>query len=129
MLGLNLLSLHQSCAQSTLAPRTLVSTRKRGSFTTVVLSLRSATLIFRGWLVTVADLLAPCLGTRPKWVWWLPLLHILSKPQLNHNSIQSYITLVGLVTKMTLHTTTTTTPQKLNVSNISAVPQSILMKL
>ena len=60
-------------------------------------------------------------------------LFFLSKPQLNHNSNQHEITLVGLDMKMTLHTTptppTTHHPQKLNVSNISAVTYLILMKL
>ena len=59
---------------------------------------------------------------------------MLSKPQLNHNSTQPQpnITLVGLDTKMTLHSTTpsnTTHPKKLNVSNISAVTDPILIKL
>ena len=52
----------------------------------------------------------------------------LSKPQLNHNSTQPNITSVGLDTKMTLHTTPPP-PQKLNVSNISAVPGNIKNKL
>ena len=60
-------------------------------------------------------------------------LVILSKPELNHNSTQpqSPITLVvGLDTKMTLHTPTQPTLlHKLNVSNISAVTDLILMKL
>ena len=52
----------------------------------------------------------------------------------NPNSIttQPYITLVGLDTKMTLHTPPKPlpqAPQKLNVSNISAVTDPILMKL
>ena len=55
----------------------------------------------------------------------------LSNPQLNHNSTQPQpnITLVGLDTEMNLHTTPPTHPQKLNVSNISAVTDPILMQL
>ena len=56
---------------------------------------------------------------------------LLSKSKLNHNSIQPQpnITLVGLDMKMTLHTQQHTHPHKLNVSNISAVTDPILMKL
>ena len=46
----------------------------------------------------------------------------------NPNSTQPNITLVGLDTKMTNHPTLPH-QQKLNVSNISAVPDPILMKL
>ena len=54
----------------------------------------------------------------------------LSNPQLNHNSTppQPNITVVRIDLKMTLQTTTTQ-PQKLNVSNMSAVIDPILMKL
>ena len=56
--------------------------------------------------------------TRINWMGWL---HNCQNP----NSTQPNITLVGLDMKMTLHTT----PQKLNVSNISAVTGLILIKL
>ena len=51
----------------------------------------------------------------------------LSKAKLNHNSTQSQpnITSVGLDTIMTLYTPSTT-PHKLNVSNISAVTEENL---
>ena len=51
----------------------------------------------------------------------------LSKPQLNHNSTQPNITLVGLYTKMTLHPPHP--QQKLHISNSSAVTDLILRKL
>ena len=51
-----------------------------------------------------------------------------SNPQLNHNSTQPNIALVGLDIKgFAYHPTSI--PQKLNVSNISAVTDPILMKL
>ena len=46
-----------------------------------------------------------------------------------NSTTQPNITLVGLDTKMTFHTTPPHPPQKLNVSNISAVTDLILMKL
>ena len=48
-----------------------------------------------------------------------------------HNTLQHILyTVVGLDTKMALHTTPPhPPPQKLNVSNISAVTDPILMKL
>ena len=60
-------------------------------------------------------------------------LALLSNPQINHNSTQPHpnITVVRLDLKMTLQTTPPTqpTPQKLNVSNISAVTDPIFTKL
>ena len=59
-------------------------------------------------------------------------IFILSKPQLNHNSTQpqSNITLFGLKMKMTLHSPHAPPHlHKLNVSNISAVTDPIVMKL
>ena len=58
----------------------------------------------------------------------------MSKPQLNHKSTQPQfkITLVGLNTKMTVHTTPLTDPphpHKFNISNISAVTDPILIKI
>ena len=50
----------------------------------------------------------------------------LSQPKLNYNSTQLNLTKVGLDMKMTLFTTT---HHKLNVSNISAVPDPILTKV
>ena len=55
-----------------------------------------------------------------------------TKPQINHNATQPQpnITLVGLYTKMTLHTNTSPHhPHKLNVSNISAITDPVVMKL
>ena len=59
------------------------------------------------------------------------VLLILSQTQLNDNSPrpQPNKVYVGFNTKMTLHTTTNTTPKKLNISNISAVSDPILIKL
>ena len=60
------------------------------------------------------------------------MFHLLSKPQLNHNSTQPTITVswVKHENDAAYHpTTTTTTPHKLNVFNISAVTDPILMKL
>ena len=55
---------------------------------------------------------------------------VLSKPQLNHNSTQPNITLSWVRHENDFaHHTTTPHPQKLNVSNISAVTDPILMKL
>ena len=56
---------------------------------------------------------------------------ILSKLQLHHNSTQPQpnITLVGLDTKLTLHTPPHHQQQKLNIINISDVTDPPLMKL
>ena len=54
--------------------------------------------------------------------------HSLSKPQLNHNSTQPNITL-GWVRHENDFAYHPTPPHKLNVSNISAVTDPILMKL
>ena len=70
--------------------------------------------------------ITPCPNTFQKGTW--EVVAILSKPQLNHNSIQPQpnITFVGLDLKMTLHTHH---PQKLNVSNISAATDLILISM
>ena len=54
---------------------------------------------------------------------------ILSKPQLNHNSTQPNITLSWVRHENDFAHHPTRPPQKLNVSNISAVTDPILMKL
>ena len=52
-------------------------------------------------------------------------LTVLSKPQLNHSSTQPNITLVGIDTKMTLHTPHPTTHR----NSMLAFTDPILMKL
>ena len=62
-----------------------------------------------------------------KGIWSLGLQ--LSKPQLNHNSTQPNITLSWVRHENDFAYHPTRPPHKLNVSNISAVTDPILMKL
>ena len=94
-------------------------------------------ILLSSWYLQLVTRTGCVFPTRVNYIWyrifvtWCLIPSLLSKPQLNYNSTQPQfnITLVLLDKKMTLHTTPPThyPPRKINMSNISAVTDPILI--
>ena len=99
----------------------------------------SLLILLSSWYLQLVTWTGCVFPTRVNYIWyrifvtWCLIPSLLSKPQLNYNSTQPQfnITLVVLDKKMTFHTTPPThyPPRKINMSNISAVTDPILMTL